>query len=161
MCGVDAERSVFFDHYVSGDPRLTLERGSRIEGIGRPRVEASFVPGVMDAMVKVPDVWSLGAMRALSVRAGPPRGRLHRHQPGGGAGLRARPEGCAASGGSVVTLLCDDGQRYQHTYFDDDWLRQNDLECGAQSDAVGALIDRGEWPAELRRTWRQAGDLSL
>ncbi len=56
VCGVDAEHSVFFDHYVSGSQRLTLQRGSRIEGIGRPRVEASFVPGVLDAMVKVPDL---------------------------------------------------------------------------------------------------------
>ncbi|VFT64444.1 cysteine synthase [Pseudomonas aeruginosa] len=51
----DAERSVFFDAYVSGDRGLTLDCGSRIEGIGRPRVEASFLPEVIDAMVKVPD----------------------------------------------------------------------------------------------------------
>jgi cysteine synthase A len=160
VCGVDAEHSVFFDHYVSGDSQLTLERGSRIEGIGRPRVEASFVPGAMDAMVKVPDVWSLGAMHALSVRLA--------RRVGGSTGTNlVAALACAQGlrnrgvGGSVVTLLCDDGQRYLHSYFDDDWLRQNDLECGAQSDAVGALIDRGEWPAELRRTWRQAGDLGL
>jgi cysteine synthase A len=63
--------------------------------------------------------------------------------------------------GSVVTLLCDDGQRYRHSYFDHDWLRANDLECEAQSGAIDALIDRGEWPTELRRTWQLAGDLSL
>jgi len=40
----DAERSVFFDYYLSGDAGLRLECGSRIEGIGRPRVEASFCP---------------------------------------------------------------------------------------------------------------------
>jgi cysteine synthase A len=58
--------SVFFDHYVSGvTVGLTCEAGSRIEGIGRPRVEASFMPGVLDAMVKVPDRWSLAAMHVL------------------------------------------------------------------------------------------------
>ncbi len=92
VCGVDAEHSVFFDHYVSGSQRLTLQRGSRIEGIGRPRVEASFVPGVLDAMVKVPDVWSLAAMHSSERAPGPPRGWFHRHQPGGRAGLRAKPE---------------------------------------------------------------------
>jgi cysteine synthase A len=160
VCGVDAEHSVFFDHYVSGNARLTLERGSRIEGIGRPRVEASFVPGVLDAMVKVPDVWSLGAMHSLSVRLG--------RRVGGSTGTNlVAALACAQSlkklgrGGSIVTLLCDDGQRYRHSYFDDDWLRQNDLECEAQSNAIDALIDRGEWPAELRRSWRLAGDLSL
>jgi len=55
--------------------------------------------------------------------------------------------------GSIVTLLCDDGQRYRLSYFDDDWLRLHGLECGAQSDALDALIDDGEWPAELRRSW--------
>ena len=160
VCGVDAEHSVFFDHYVSGNARLTLERGSRIEGIGRPRVEASFLPGVLDAMVKVPDVWSLGAMRSLSVRLG--------RRVGGSTGTNlVAALACAQSlkqnglGGSVVTLLCDDGQRYRQSYFDDDWLRQNDLECDAQSDAIGVLMDRGEWPAELRHAWRLAGDLSI
>ncbi|WP_223481695.1 PLP-dependent cysteine synthase family protein, partial [Pseudomonas sp. BF-B-15] len=49
----DAERSVFFDYYLTGDASLRLDHGSRIEGIGRPRVEASFLPKVIDAMVKV------------------------------------------------------------------------------------------------------------
>jgi cysteine synthase len=160
VCGVDAEHSVFFDHYLSGDARLTLERGSRIEGIGRPRVEASFVPGVLDAMVKVPDVWSLGAMHSLSVRLG--------RRVGGSTGTNlVAALACAQSlksrgqGGSIITLLCDDGQRYRHSYFDDDWLRTNDLECAAQSDAIDALIERGEWPAELCHGWQLAGDLSL
>ena len=160
VCGVDAERSVFFDHYVSGNPQLKLELGSRIEGIGRPRVEASFLPGVLDAMVKVPDVWSLGAMHSLSVRLG------RRVGASTGTNLVAALA-CAQSlkvrgvAGSVVTLLCDDGQRYRHSYFDDAWLRDNDLECEAQSNALDALMDHGEWPAELRRAWRLAGDLAL
>ena len=160
VCGVDAEHSVFFDYYVSGSTRLSLQRGSRIEGIGRPRVEASFVPGVLDAMVKVPDVWSLAAMHALSVRLG--------RRVGGSTGTNLIAAlACAQSlkakglGGSIVTLLCDDGQRYRHSYFDDDWLRDNDLECGAQSDAIDALFGSGEWPADLRRAWRLAGCLNL
>ena len=160
VCGVDAERSVFFDHYVSGNPRLMLEQGSRIEGIGRPRVEASFLPGVLDAMVKVSDVWSLGAMHSLSVRLG--------RRVGASTGTNlvaalACAQSLQAQGipGSVVTLLCDDGQRYRHSYFDDDWLRDNDLECDAQSNAIDALMDSGEWPAELRRAWRLAGDLAM
>jgi cysteine synthase A len=160
VCGVDAEHSVFFDHYLSGNPRLTLDRGSRIEGIGRPRVEASFLPGVLDAMVKVPDVWSLGAMHSLSVRLG--------RRVGASTGTNlvaalACAQSLKARGatGSIVTLLCDDGQRYRHSYFDDAWLRDNELECEAQSDAIDALMDSGVWPAELRPAWRLAGDLAL
>jgi cysteine synthase A len=160
VCGVDAEHSVFFDHYVSGSPALTLQRGSRIEGIGRPRVEASFVPGVLDAMIKVPDVWSLAAMHALSARLG--------RRVGGSTGTNlVAALACAQGlqtqglGGSIVTLLCDDGERYRHSYFDDDWLRDNHLECRAHSDAVAVLMDTGAWPADVRPRWRMAGDLSL
>ncbi len=159
VCGVDAERSVFFDHYVGGDGSLAIEQGSRIEGIGRPRVEASFVPGALDAMVKVPDLWSLAAMHSLSVRLG--------RRVGGSTGTNlvgalacARSMAARGQHGSIVTLLCDGGERYKHTYFDDAWLAAQGLECGRESDAIDALMDRGEWPEELRRTWRLAGDLN-
>ncbi|MBS0594202.1 MAG: PLP-dependent cysteine synthase family protein [Proteobacteria bacterium] len=159
VCGVDAEHSVFFDHYLSRDPDLRLDRGSRIEGIGRPRVEASFIPGVLDAMIQVPDRWSLAAMHSLSARLGRP--------VGGSTGTNlVAALACAqdladrGQGGSVVTLLCDDGQRYRHSYFDDAWLRANGLECAAERAAFDVLIDRGEWPAALRSAWRAAGDLA-
>lgn len=51
----DAEYSVLFDAYVSGSRGLILDRDSRIEGTGRPRAEASFLPEVTDAVVKAPD----------------------------------------------------------------------------------------------------------
>jgi cysteine synthase A len=156
VCGVDAERSVFFDHYVTRDPSLTLDRGSRIEGIGRPRVEASFVAGVLDAMVQVPDAWSLGAMHALSARLG--------RRVGGSTGTNlvaalACAEDMRRRGeqGSIVTLICDDGERYRHTYFDDAWLRDNALGCQPERDAIGALLDGGAWPGALRP--RMAGEL--
>jgi len=159
VCGVDPERSVFFDHFVSGDASLTLELGSRIEGIGRPRVEASFVPGALDAMVKVPDVWSLAGMRSMSSRLG--------RRVGGSTGTNVVAALACASAmagrgqqGAVVTLLCDAGERYQQTYFDDAWLRSQGLDCARESAAIGALIDRGEWPEELRRTLRLAVDLA-
>ena len=159
VCGVDAERSVFFDHYVGGDPGLSIEQGSRIEGIGRPRVEASFVPGVLDAMVKVPDLWSLAAMHALSVRLG--------RRVGGSTGTNlvaalacAQALVNAGQGGSIVTLLCDDGERYRHSYYNDAWLQAQGLDCGAESDAVDVLIEHGRWPEALRQQWRLAGSLA-
>lgn len=159
VCGVDAEVSVFFDHYASGEAALAIDRGSRIEGIGRPRVEPSFVPGVLDAMVKVPDVWSLAAMHGLSIRLG--------RRVGGSTGTNlvaalacAQAMTSAGRAGSIVTLLCDDGQRYSHSYFDDAWLRAQGLGCDAERSAIDALIDRGEWPDALRRGWRIAGDLA-
>jgi cysteine synthase A len=62
LCVVDPENSVFFDFFRSGDRRLTAARGSRIEGIGRPRVEPSFQPGVIDRMMSVPDAASIATI---------------------------------------------------------------------------------------------------
>ena len=39
--------------------------GSRVEGIGRPRVEVSFLPDVVDRVLKVPDAASFAALRFL------------------------------------------------------------------------------------------------
>ncbi|MBJ6122263.1 PLP-dependent cysteine synthase family protein [Sphingomonas mollis] len=122
LCVADPEHSVFHRHFA--DRRVTeLPEGcaSRIEGIGRPRVEPSFVPSVIDRMIAVGDCASVGAMRALSDRLG--------RRVGGSTGTNlwacaALVEEMAAAGeqGSIVTLLCDGGDRYAATYFDDDWL---------------------------------------
>lgn len=52
----DPEHSVFFDHFTSaaGDRSITACTASKIEGIGRPRVEPSFVRDVVDTMVRIP-----------------------------------------------------------------------------------------------------------
>ncbi len=145
VCGADAERSVFFDHYLRPDPTLTLAEGSRIEGIGRPRVEASFLPGVLDAMVKVPDLWSLAAMHALSLRLG--------RRVGGSTGTNlvaalACARGMLARGeaGSIVTLICDGGERYALSYYDEGWLSAHGLACGAECAAVCDWMDHGRVP---------------
>ena len=163
ICGVDAEHSVFFDAYaasVSGAPcaSLTHPRGSRIEGIGRPRVEASFVPTVLDAMVKVPDRWSLAAAHALSRRLA--------RRVGGSTGtnliaalLCAESMRAQHSEGSIVTLICDGGERYGHSYYDDAWLCANDLECAEQTSTVQHWIDQGRMPVGLRDALSLAGDL--
>ena len=159
VCGADPERSVFFDAYVSGERNLTLQQASRIEGIGRPRVEASFVPGVLDAMVKVPDRWSLGAMLALSARLGRPVG------PSTGTNLMAALV-CADQlqrrglQGSVATILCDDGQRYRHTCFDSDWRHQQGLACEDEAAAVDAWMMQGQRPADGPAGCRLAGTLT-
>lgn len=158
VCGVDPERSVFFDAYVQRDRGLTCEAGSRIEGIGRPRVEASFLPDAIDAMVKVPDVWSLAAMHALADRLGRP--------VGGSTGTNliavlACAAAMAAAGqhGAIVTLLCDGGERYRQTCYDRNWLVAQGLACDAERAAIDTAIDSGRIPDTLAGAWRLAGDL--
>ena len=96
--------------------------GSRIEGIGRPRVEPSFVGQVIDRMVSVPDACSVAAMRGVQEYLG------RRVGPSTGTNLWAAfalVDEMARAGrtGSIVTLLCDGGERYTGTYYDDDWVR--------------------------------------
>src|SRR6478735_6707362 len=70
LCVADVEHSAFFDGFRCRDAARTCDRASLIEGVGRPRVEPSFVPGVVDRMVKVPDAASIAAMKVLSRRLG-------------------------------------------------------------------------------------------
>ncbi len=67
---VDVEHSAFFAGYRDDDPHATCAKPSRIEGVGRPRVEPSFMARVVDHMIKVPDAASLAAMHVLSRRLG-------------------------------------------------------------------------------------------
>jgi len=64
LCVVDPENSVFFDYFQSGDNTITGNTGSKIEGIGRPRVEPSFIAGVVDEMRKIPDAASVTLMKS-------------------------------------------------------------------------------------------------
>ena len=160
VCGVDAERSVFFDHFVSRDPSLTREEGSRIEGIGRPRVEPSFLPDTLDAMLKVPDVWSLAAMLSLSRRLG----RL----VGGSTGTNliaslvcAQHMRSAGQAGSIVTLLCDDGERYRDTAFSSAWRHSQGLDCDPLLQQVERWLEHGEAPQGLLQTLPVAGLLAV
>jgi cysteine synthase A len=139
----DAERSVFFDYYLTGDASLRLDHGSRIEGIGRPRVEASFLPKVIDAMVKVPDDLSLAAMHYLAQRLG--------RRVGGSSGtnligalMAAQQMVAAGESGSIVAILCDGGERYETSYYDQDWLKAQGYELSGLMDIVAASVERGE-----------------
>lgn len=145
----DAERSVFFDFYRDGDAGRTLACGSRIEGIGRPRVEASFLATVIDAMCKVPDALSLAAMHYLAQRLG--------RRVGGSSGtnligalLVAQRMVAAGESGSVVAILCDGGERYATTYYEQSWLHGQGFALAPLIEAVAACAERGApLPGEL------------
>ena len=95
LCVVDVEGSAFFDAWQSGD-MTTTARGSRIEGMGRPRVEPSFVPGVIDRMIRIPDAASIAA--APLSKSGPGR-RAPSPVAGPPPSLRMPPQSRPASGG--------------------------------------------------------------
>ncbi len=121
VCVVDPENSVFFDYWRHRDPQLCSPIGSRIEGIGRPRVEPSFLPELVDHMFAVPDAASLGAMHLLSELLNRKVGASTGTNFWGTLQLAQRMKSHHQSG-SVVTLICDSGDRYLHTYYNQEWL---------------------------------------
>lgn len=121
LCVPDPEGSVFAAYHATGDARLTAP-GSRIEGIGRPRVEPSFLPSLVDHMLVVSNTDSVGAMLALSDVLGRPVG------PSTGTNLVAMLQLAQAmreqgESGSILSLLCDSGERYRTSYHNSDWAR--------------------------------------
>ena len=147
----DPETSVFFDYYRGAcagcpDPALALADGSGIEGIGRPRVEPSFIASCVDAMLKVPDALSLAAMRHVSAVLG--------RRVGGSTGTNfvgvlraARSMRDAGRRGSIVSILCDSGDRYAHSYYNRDWYLQRGIPIVESDAAIAAAVAGGPLPA--------------
>jgi cysteine synthase A len=127
LCVADPAGSVFADYWRSGDITLTAP-GSHIEGIGRPRVEPSFIRHLIDRMEAVTDVESIACMRELSRllgrRVGPSTGTNF------AAMLRLADE-MKKSGetGSILSLLCDAGERYLHSYHNPGWVAEHVGDC--------------------------------
>ncbi|MEO6955867.1 MAG: pyridoxal-phosphate dependent enzyme [Antricoccus sp.] len=65
LCVTDPEQSVFFQSWCANDRSPTGTASSRIEGIGRPRIEPSFLFDVVDRMMVIPDAGSIAAMRFM------------------------------------------------------------------------------------------------
>lgn len=144
LCVVDPEHSVTFDYYRTGDTSLTLERGSAIEGIGRPRVEPSFVRTVVDRMIKVPDAASYAAMHFLHERL------QRRAGPSTGTNLWGAFEliaemARAGQEGSVVTLICDSGERYLQTYYSDAWMAERQVDLRPWRRQLAEFFETGAW----------------
>ena len=142
---VDPENSAFFPSYAQGRRDVVTGMSSRIEGIGRPRVEPSFLPDVVDHMVVVPDAASVAAARhvsrVLGRRVGPSTGT----NLWGAFGLLAEMIADRRSG-SVVTLLADSGDRYADTYFCDEWLASHGLDPSALAEVLVEFERSGRWP---------------
>jgi cysteine synthase A len=148
LCVPDPEYSAFYEGWCEKDIACRCQRGSRIEGIGRPRMEASFVPNVVDAMLKVPDTASIAATRVLSHHLS--------HRVGGSTGTNfigllwaAAEMQQRGETGSIVTLICDSGERYAQTYFSDEWLTQNSLDIAPDIARVEDVIATGTFNPDL------------
>ena len=107
-------------------------------------MEPSFVPSVIDLMIPVPDAASVAAARHLRDVTG--------RWAGGSTGTnlwgvwqmvaRMLREGRS---GSVVTLICDGGERYRHSYYDDRWVADQGLDLAPYRETLDKFLGTGEW----------------
>jgi cysteine synthase A len=154
LCVVDPQHSVFADYYASGDARLACDQPSRIEGIGRQRVEPSFIREVIDRMECVDDASSLAAMQLASDRLGRSVGGSTGTNLCGAFRLIAEMLSLGRTG-SVVSLICDGGERYRHSYYDAEWLASRGLDLAPSRQALESFLatgaPNGDHAAELLR----------
>ncbi|MCG9683269.1 PLP-dependent cysteine synthase family protein [Vibrio sp. Isolate23] len=124
LCVVDPENSVFHEFFKTGNSELKGDCGSKIEGIGRPRVEPSFIPGVIDEMRTIPDAASVATAHWLEKILGRKVGASTGTNLYGVLQLASEMKSRGETG-SIVTLLCDSGERYLDTYYNNQWIEQN------------------------------------
>ncbi|WP_372698280.1 PLP-dependent cysteine synthase family protein [Arthrobacter sp. JSM 101049] len=127
ICVADPENSAFFPGWRDHDGTVTTQVGSRIEGIGRQRVEASFIVSSIDRMMRVPDAAAIASILLLEQLLGRRTGASTGTSLW--AALRLVSEMVAAGKrGSIVSLICDPGERYLDKYYSDNWLAENGID---------------------------------
>jgi cysteine synthase A len=100
------------------------------------------MPAVIDHMIKVPDAASLAAMHVLSERLG--------RRVGGSTGTNFHGVCQLASEmirknqtGSIVSIICDGGDRYASTYYNPDWLADAKIDIAPWADRLNRFLDGG------------------
>ncbi|MGO4551350.1 PLP-dependent cysteine synthase family protein [Lysobacter sp. 2RAF19] len=132
LCVAEPTGGAFAEGWRTRDPDARATQCTVIEGIGRPRVEPGFLFDVVEDVVEVDDADSIACAWWLHAWLG--------RRFGGSSGtnlaaclriadtMRARGQR-----GSIVTLLCDRGERYAQTLFDPAWLHARGLTRGTRA----------------------------
>ncbi|MFD7011116.1 PLP-dependent cysteine synthase family protein [Rhodococcus jostii] len=127
ICVADPDNSAFFPGWRDSDQTIVTPVGSRIEGIGRQRVEPSFVPESIDRMMRIPDGAAIATIHFLTDLLGRRTGAST--GTGVWAAFRLVSEMVSMGRkGSVVSLICDPGDRYVDKYYSDKWLTDNGID---------------------------------
>jgi cysteine synthase A len=120
---VDPENSAYFPAWATGARDYGTGMPSRIPGIGRPRVEPGFHPGVVDLVIPVPDAATAAALLWLherGINAGPATGTsvwgIHHLT----TTMNER--------GPLATIITDSGDPYRTTHLNREWLNANGLD---------------------------------
>ena len=128
----DPMGSALYHHYAHGS--LKAEGSSITEGIGQGRITANLEDAPIDGAQQIPDAEAVSIIFDLLSQEG--------LLLGGSAGINvagavrlAREMG---PGHTIVTILCDGGQRYQSKLFNPAFLRSKDLPVPAWLDTQQA-----------------------
>ena len=133
---VVADPPIHSFHRSLVDKVFTLSTVKRME---------EYLAGVVDEMVCVPDAASIATMRWLSARLGRTVGPSTGTNVWAALGQIARMR-AAGEPGSVVTLLCDGGERYRSTYYDDAWIAARGIDLRPWTAALAEFDATGAWP---------------
>ena len=110
-----------FDYYTKGE--LTTEGGSVMEGIGQGRITANLEGLKVDHPFRVDDAEALDVLFKLTEEEG--------MCLGGSAGINIvgamKLAKALGPGHTIVTILCDYGNRYQSKLFNPEWLKEKGL----------------------------------
>ncbi|MBP7369882.1 MAG: PLP-dependent cysteine synthase family protein [Arenimonas sp.] len=112
-----------------------------IEGIGRSQIEPGFMFDVVDVVVEVSDQASCTAAWFLEQQLG--------RRYGGSSGTNliaclqlAKQMQARQETGSIVSLLCDRGERYAETLFNSQWLTEHDIVLKTETiPTINELVD--------------------
>jgi len=98
---------------------------------------------VIDRMFQVPDAASIATMRLVRDLTG--------RSVGGstgtnvwGAFLLIAEMLSRGERGSIVTLICDGGERYTGTYYSDEWVREQQLDLEPYAEALATFLSSGK-----------------
>ncbi|WCE40311.1 PLP-dependent cysteine synthase family protein [Brevibacterium sp. BDJS002] len=142
ICVADPDNSAFFAGWRDHDPAATTDQGSRIEGIGRQRVEASFIASSIDRMMHVPDAAAIASIQLLETLMG------RRAGASTGTGLWAAfrivsQMKAAGQTGSLVSLICDPGERYLDKYYSSQWLTEAEIDTTGYRERLDEFMTTG------------------
>ena len=102
------------------------------------------MPDVIDAMIKAPDAASLAAIRWLETVLGRKCGGSTGTNLVGAAALAADMIEKGETG-SIVTLICDPGERYLQSYYDDRWIAERGYDLKPWIARFEAFAQKGCW----------------
>lgn len=146
LCVAEPEGMAYARGWATRDMAVQVECQSLIEGIGRQKVEPSFQFDVVDRVIEVPDSASIAAMMLIEHLAG--------FRYGGSSGTNfvaclqlAAQMKAEGRQGSIVTLLCDRGVRYEATLYDPAWRAARGLNLAPWQAALQATLATGQFRA--------------